>query len=98
MTQLMLDFAPVSVAINASSSPSTPRSVSTIRPPHTAPSTGRPTPVSKSLPLYDANHSELHHIGDLAQAVIDRYDIVRRRRAARLRREALARQQQLQTA
>ena len=42
----------------------------------------------RSLPLYDAKNSELHHIGDLAQAVIDRYDIVRRRRAARLRREA----------
>jgi len=27
-------------------------------------------------------------MGDLAQAVLDRYDIVRRRRAARLRREA----------
>lgn len=92
MTQLMLDFAPVSVAMNVSLSPSRSRSR------HEEPTAGPKALVSQSLPLYDSNRTELHHIGDLAQAVLDRYDIVRRRRAARLRREAIARQQELQRA
>ena len=45
----------------------------------------------RSLPLYDARQGELHHAGDLARAVLARYELVHRRRAARLRREALAR-------
>jgi hypothetical protein len=50
--------------------------------------------ASKSLSLYTPDNSELHHIADLAKAVIDRYDIVHRRRAARLARERAARQAQ----
>ncbi|WP_164102453.1 hypothetical protein [Candidatus Laterigemmans baculatus] len=39
-----------------------------------------------SLPLYEPAQGELHRIGDLAQVVLARYEIVHRRRAARLRR------------
>lgn len=49
----------------------------------------RLTASSLSLSLYDGRRSELKHIGDLAQAVLARYDIVRQRRELRLRREAM---------
>lgn len=45
----------------------------------------------RTLSLYDASRAELKQIGDLAQAVIARYDIVRQRREQRLRREAMRR-------
>jgi hypothetical protein len=41
--------------------------------------------------LYDPAQGEIQHLGDLAQMVVARYDIVRRRRAARLAREAARR-------
>ena len=46
-----------------------------------------------SLPLHDPNRGEIHHLGDLAQLVVARYDIVRRRREARLAREAARRRE-----
>ena len=49
--------------------------------------------TERSLSLYDSGRKELHHIGDLVHAVIDRYEIVHRRRAARIAREKAAREQ-----
>lgn len=49
--------------------------------------------TGQSLSLYESGRKDLHHIGDLAQAVINRYEIVNRRRAARLAREKAAREQ-----
>ncbi|QDS93081.1 hypothetical protein FF011L_18360 [Roseimaritima multifibrata] len=47
----------------------------------------RPLPqLSRSVPLYDGKKGELHHIGDLAQLVLQRYDIVAQRRAVLLAR------------
>lgn len=55
------------------------------------PETSRATPpFSGSLPLYDPAQGELHRIGDLAQLVLARYEIVHRRRRARLRRAQVA--------
>lgn len=47
--------------------------------------------TGQSVSLYDSGRKDLHHIGDLAKSVIDRYEIVHRRRAARLAREKAAR-------
>ena len=49
--------------------------------------------TDRSLSLYDSDRKELHHIGDLVHAVIDRYEIVHRRRAVRIAREKAAREQ-----
>lgn len=48
-------------------------------------------PLSDSLPLYDPQQGELHRIGDLAQLVLARYELVHRRRAARRRQACAAR-------
>lgn len=42
-------------------------------------------PLSGSLPLHDPQQGELHRIGDLAQLVLARYELLHRRRAARRR-------------
>lgn len=58
-----------------------------------APSSGSPTsvtPRSGSLPLHDPQQGELHRIGDLAQLVLARYELLHRRRAARRRQSCAA--------
>lgn len=42
-------------------------------------------PLSGSVPLHDPQQGELHRIGDLAQLVLARYELLHRRRAARRR-------------
>lgn len=88
MVQMLLDFSSVveeTPVVGLESLRQRGQSVIPQKPDY---NTRMPAQAYRSLPLYDAKNSELHHMGDLAQAVLDRYDIVRRRRAARLRREA----------
>lgn len=86
MTQLMLDFGfSTSVCVPAAV---VNRVTSFVAEP--AAELSQPTTTSnRSLSLYDSQRRELKQIGDLAQLVVARYDIVRRRREARLQREAL---------
>ena len=37
---------------------------------------------SRAIPLYDPHQGELHRMGDLAQLVLARYDLLAQRRAA----------------
>lgn len=88
MTQLMLDFAAPASTGNSSTvvvSPSRPSPQIRNRRPVA------PAPFNGGVPLYDPAQGEIQHLGDLAQLVVARYDIVRRRRAARLAREAARR-------
>lgn len=62
--------------------------------PRVVPVNAQPIRTGQSLSLYESGRKDLHHIGDLAQAVIDRYEIVHRRRAARIARERAAMQEQ----
>ena len=75
---------------NRSGQWSTKERASDFEPCKAAPANRCATP-QRSLSLYDANRAELKQIGDLAQAVLARYDIVRQRREQRLRREAMRR-------
>lgn len=91
MTQLLLDFSAgdVFAASQRFSTPerfSPPQKKSSSAGVHNA-SRGSSIPLT-SLPLLDAGRQELQHLGQLAQQVVARYDIVRRRREARLAREA----------
>jgi hypothetical protein len=88
MVQMLLDFTSVVEETPVVGLEALRRRAEAVGPQKTANSSRNTAQVYRSLPLYDAKNSELHHMGDLAQAVLDRYDIVRRRRAARLRREA----------
>ncbi len=98
MTQLLLDFAAPASSGNTSAvvvSPSRPTSKRNNEQTR-SPQTRRSGPVAAAqfnggVPLYDPAQGEIQHLGDLAQLVVARYDIVRRRRAARLAREAARR-------
>lgn len=96
MTQLLLFDFPTTAArsvtspVPVTSRPAAPR-FTTASPTHSpSPSPSDSDRASSPLPLYDPAQGELHRIGDLAQLVLARYDIVHRRRAARLRRAQAA--------
>lgn len=105
MTQMTFDFSTTGFTTGTSSltllvresknqpSPAEARYVPQPKRPTT--SVSKPTGIrtGQSLSLYDSGRKDIQHIGDLAQAVINRYEIVHRRRAARLAREKAAREQ-----
>lgn len=77
MTQLTFDFT-ATTGFSTSASTYTPNRVASKKP---------VVRTGQSLSIYNDGRKDLHHIGDLAQAVLERYEIVHRRRAARLARE-----------
>jgi len=102
MTQLTFEFTTTGYPV--SGTPYRPNRVASktpvvqpsVRSANSAPAGRTPTVrtpavrTGQSLSLYEDGRKDLHHIGDLAQAVLDRYEIVHRRRAARLARERAA--------